>query len=111
VSCINIRGNRAARLCIDGVWVLVKQAPAYPLSRSDVPHYGGGITACDRWALSLPHRNAVTNFLYAVSGADSASGSCTVDGSQRTPVCSRCLQLDDSAPERESDGVGPITRA
>jgi len=56
MSCIDIRGNRAARLCIDGVWVLVKQAPAYPLNRSDVPHYSGGITACDRWALSLPHR-------------------------------------------------------
>jgi hypothetical protein len=50
MSCIDIRGNRAARLCIDGVWVLVKQAPAYPLNRSDVPHYSGGITACDRWA-------------------------------------------------------------
>ena len=56
MSCIDIRGNHAARLCIDGVWVLVKQAAAYPLNRSDVPHYSGGITACDRWALSLPHR-------------------------------------------------------
>ena len=52
MSCIDIRGKRAARLCIDGVRVLVKQAPAYPLNRSDVPHYSGGITACDRWALS-----------------------------------------------------------
>jgi hypothetical protein len=29
---------------------------------------------------------------------------------QWTPVYSRGLPLDDSAPERESDGVGPITR-
>jgi hypothetical protein len=53
MSCIDIRGNRAARLCIGGVWVLVKQAPAYPLNRSDVPHYSGGITACDRSRTTL----------------------------------------------------------
>jgi hypothetical protein len=44
----------------------------------------------------------------------SMSGLCDIAAASwdlRTPVCSRCLQLDDSAPERESDGVGPITRA
>jgi hypothetical protein len=54
MSCIDIRGNRAARLCIDGVSVLVKQATAYPLNRSDVPHYSGGITACDRGRCPCP---------------------------------------------------------
>jgi hypothetical protein len=54
MSCIDIRSNRAVRLCIDGVWVLVKQAPAYPLNRSDVPHYSGGIKACDRWGCPCP---------------------------------------------------------